>query len=93
MKNYVRATPSRAVVEARRLWRDCRLESLLRQDIPRQTVRRRVLATDFFGTRWNARVGGRAMRLTRYGPEFREKGVVRRYTWREMQEITHNTRN
>ncbi|MGI8651078.1 MAG: hypothetical protein ACR2KW_11980 [Rubrobacter sp.] len=93
MGTNTRATPSRAVVEACRLWRERRLDNLLRQDIPWQTVRRSVLGLDFLGTRWNARSGGRAMRLTRYGLEFRENGAVRRYSWKQMQDITHHGRN
>ncbi len=93
MKSYVKATPTRAVVEACRLWKHRRLENLLRQDIPWQTVRSRVLGWDFMGTRWSARSGGRAMRLTRQGLEFKENGQVRRYSWKHMQEITHHDRS
>lgn len=93
MGAYTKANASRAVVEACYLWKSRKLEQLLRQDLSWTTVRRRALGWDLFGTRWSARAGGRAMRLTRYGLEFRENGQVRRYSWKDMQEITHRNRS
>jgi hypothetical protein len=85
-------TVRRAVTEACYLFRDLQLELLLRRDLDWRAVRRRVLGTQIFGTRWRGRANGKAMRLTREGLEFREGGEIRSYTWLDMQQIVHADR-
>lgn len=82
-----RYTTARVVLEACYLFRDRRVEALLRRDLHWRIVRLRVLGLDLFGTRWRGRPNGKAMRLTRRGLELKEAGQVRSYTWQDMQEV------
>lgn len=85
-------TPRQAVTEVCYLFRDRALEDLLRRDLDWRTVRRQVLGSDFLGTGWRGRANGKAMRLTRQGLEFKERGQVRSYTWLDMQDIVQSDR-
>lgn len=85
-------TLRQAVSEVCYLFRDRSLEELLRRDLEWRTVRRQVLGTDFLGTGWRGRAYGKAMRLTRRGFEFKERGQVRSYTWLDMQDVVQSDR-
>jgi hypothetical protein len=85
-------TLRQAVSEVCYLFRDRCLEDLLRRDLDWRTVRRQVLGTNLFGTGWRGRAYGKAMRLTRQGFEFKERGLVRSYTWLDMQDVVQSDR-